>query len=69
MGQVSTIGRVLIPVADQDKAIEFYTQMLGFTLTADVPYGNGDRWVEVTRRAAARRSRCARRRATTSRGG
>ena len=48
MGQVSTIGRVLVPVADQDKAIEFYTQALGFTLTADVPYGDGDRWVEVT---------------------
>jgi lactoylglutathione lyase len=48
MGQISKIGRVLIPVADQDKAIEFYTQVLGFTVTADVPFGNGDRWVEVT---------------------
>ena len=43
-GQMSQIGRVLIPVADQDKAIAFYTQVLGFTLTADMPYGNGDRW-------------------------
>jgi catechol 2,3-dioxygenase-like lactoylglutathione lyase family enzyme len=48
MGKVSTIGRVLIPVADQDTAIEFYTRLLGFTLTADIPFGDGDRWVEVT---------------------
>ena len=32
MTQVTTLGRVLVPVADQDKAIAFYTQMLGFTL-------------------------------------
>jgi catechol 2,3-dioxygenase-like lactoylglutathione lyase family enzyme len=35
-------------VSDQDKAIAFYTEKLGFSLTADVPFGEGDRWVEVT---------------------
>ena len=45
---MTTLGRVLVPVADQDKAIAFYTQMLGFTVTADAPFGEGDRWVEVT---------------------
>jgi catechol 2,3-dioxygenase-like lactoylglutathione lyase family enzyme len=48
MAKVTKIGRVLVPVADQDRAIAFYTQMLGFTLTSDVPFGQGDRWVEVT---------------------
>lgn len=48
MANVTTIGRVLVPVADQDAAIAFYTQVLGFTLTADVPFGEGSRWVEVT---------------------
>lgn len=48
MANVTTIGRVLVPVADQDAAITFYTQVLGFTLTADVPFGEGSRWVEVT---------------------
>ena len=48
MAKVTTIGRVLVPVADQDKAIAFYTQALGFTLTADTPFGQGSRWVEVT---------------------
>jgi catechol 2,3-dioxygenase-like lactoylglutathione lyase family enzyme len=37
----------MVPVSDQDAAIAFYTDKLGFTLTADVPYGEGDRWVEV----------------------
>jgi catechol 2,3-dioxygenase-like lactoylglutathione lyase family enzyme len=50
MTQVTKLGRVLVPVADQDAAIAFYTQVLGFTLTADVPFGQDDRWVEVTPR-------------------
>jgi len=41
------LGRVLVPVADQDAAIAFYTEKLGFALAADVPFGEGDRWVEV----------------------
>lgn len=41
------VGRVLVPVADQDAAIAFYTDKLGFTLVADMPFGDGERWVEV----------------------
>ena len=37
----------MVPVADQDAAIAFYTETLGFELVADVPFGDGDRWVEV----------------------
>jgi lactoylglutathione lyase len=48
MAHVTRLGRVLVPVADQDEAIAFYTQVLGFTVTADVPFGAGSRWVEVT---------------------
>lgn len=47
MPKITQIGRVLVPVTDQDRAIQFYTQKLGFTVVADVPFGNGDRWVEV----------------------
>jgi catechol 2,3-dioxygenase-like lactoylglutathione lyase family enzyme len=39
---------VIVPVSDQDAAIAFYTEKLGFTLSADVPYAEGDRWVEVS---------------------
>jgi len=47
MLEITTIGRVLVPVADQDEAITFYTKTLGFTLVADVPFAENDRWVEV----------------------
>lgn len=44
---VEKVGRVMVPVSDQDAAIAFYTGKLGFELTADTPFGDGDRWVEV----------------------
>ncbi len=47
MSSIKQVGRVMVPVSDQDRAIEFYTGKLGFSVTADVPFGNGDRWVEV----------------------
>ena len=48
MSEITNVGRVLVPVEDQDEAIAFYTDKLGFTLTADVPFGEGSRWVEVS---------------------
>ena len=45
--RVSKIAAVLIPVADQDRAVEFYVEKLGFEKRVDVPFGNGYRWVEV----------------------
>jgi catechol 2,3-dioxygenase-like lactoylglutathione lyase family enzyme len=48
MPQVTKVGRVLVPVSNQDEAIAFYTKVLGCTLTADMPFGEGSRWVEVT---------------------
>jgi len=44
IGQVAT---VMVPVADQDRAIEFYGEKLGFEKRADIPFGDGNRWVEV----------------------
>ena len=44
---ISKIATVVIPVADQDRQIEFYTETLGFEKRVDVPFGNGYRWVEV----------------------
>jgi catechol 2,3-dioxygenase-like lactoylglutathione lyase family enzyme len=48
MPDITQVGRVMVPVADQDDAIAFYRDVLGFSLTADAPFGEGDRWVEVT---------------------
>jgi catechol 2,3-dioxygenase-like lactoylglutathione lyase family enzyme len=46
-GQVSTISLVIIPSTDQDKAIDFYVNSLGFEKRTDVPFGDDYRWVEV----------------------
>jgi catechol 2,3-dioxygenase-like lactoylglutathione lyase family enzyme len=45
--RLTKIGVVVIPVTDQARAIEFYVDTLGFETRADVPFGNGYRWVEV----------------------
>jgi catechol 2,3-dioxygenase-like lactoylglutathione lyase family enzyme len=45
--RVDKIATVVIPVAEQDKAIEFYVEKLGFEKRVDVPFGDGYRWVEV----------------------
>lgn len=47
MTTIQKIGRVMIPSADQDTAIAWYRDNLGFDVTVDVPFGNGDRWVEL----------------------
>jgi catechol 2,3-dioxygenase-like lactoylglutathione lyase family enzyme len=51
--RINTIGIVCIPVADQERAIEFYVDTLGFEKRADVPFGNGYRWIEVAPEASA----------------
>ncbi len=38
---------VSIPVRDQQKALDFYTKVLGFVKKIDMPLGNGDRWLTV----------------------
>jgi catechol 2,3-dioxygenase-like lactoylglutathione lyase family enzyme len=45
--RVEKIATVVVPVADQDRAIEFYVEKLGFEKRTDMPFGNGYRWVEV----------------------
>ena len=47
MTNIEKVGRVLVPVSDQDQAIAWYHDRLAFELVADVPFGDGDRWVEI----------------------
>ena len=37
-----------IPVADQDRALAFYRDRLGFKVHTDQPMGPGKRWIEKT---------------------
>jgi catechol 2,3-dioxygenase-like lactoylglutathione lyase family enzyme len=44
---ITQVATAMVPVTDQDRAIEFYVEKLGFEKRADVPFGDGNRWVEV----------------------
>ena len=51
--QITEIGTVIIPVSDQDQALEFFLGTLGFEKRLDAPFGEGGRWVEVAPPGAA----------------
>ena len=40
-----TVG---VPVRDQDRAVDFYSNVLGLNKGMDVPIGGGARWIELT---------------------
>jgi catechol 2,3-dioxygenase-like lactoylglutathione lyase family enzyme len=50
---ITAVSVVIVPVADQDRALEFYVEKLGFEKRADTPFGHGERWVEVAPAGAA----------------
>lgn len=45
--QITGLRTVAVPVADADRALEFYVGKLGFAKLLDVPLGDGGRWIEV----------------------
>ena len=36
-----------LPVKDQDKALKFWTELMGFKVMTDQPMGPGQRWIEL----------------------
>jgi predicted enzyme related to lactoylglutathione lyase len=46
-GMIKQIKFVSIPVADQDRALDFYTEKLGFTIITDQPFNDKQRWIEL----------------------
>jgi len=36
-----------VPIDDYDKALKFYTAVMGFQLKRDMPLGDGARWITV----------------------
>ena len=43
------VSKVVVGVEDQARAKEFWSEVVGFAITTDVPYDDeGRRWVEVT---------------------
>lgn len=50
---VTHVGTVIVPVADQDRALAFYRDTLGFEVRIDGTFGDGQRWLEVAPPGAA----------------
>lgn len=44
---IRKIEQVSIPVKDQEKALQFYTEKLGFTVVVDACFGEPQRWIEL----------------------
>ena len=44
--RITGVGTIGVPVTDQDRALEFYVDKLGFEKRRDMPFGAG-RWIEV----------------------
>ncbi len=50
---IAQVGTVIVPVSDQDRALEFFVEKLGFEKRADIPMGEAMRWLEVAPPGAA----------------
>jgi predicted enzyme related to lactoylglutathione lyase len=45
---IKRIKFIGIPVGDQDRALEFYTQKLGFRILTDQQFTPSQRWIELS---------------------
>jgi predicted enzyme related to lactoylglutathione lyase len=44
---ITHVKFVSIPTSDQDRALEFWTGQVGFTLMTDQPFSDSQRWIEL----------------------
>jgi catechol 2,3-dioxygenase-like lactoylglutathione lyase family enzyme len=47
MPHITQLATAIVPVSDQDRALDFYTGVLGFEARSDFTYETGERWLEV----------------------
>ena len=45
---ITSIKFVSVPTRDQDRAVSFYTEKLGFKVLTDQPFDEKQRWIELT---------------------
>ena len=50
--QITDVHTVSVPTANQDRSLDFYVNTLGLEKRLDVPFGAGQRWIEVAPRGA-----------------
>jgi catechol 2,3-dioxygenase-like lactoylglutathione lyase family enzyme len=51
--RITGVHTVSVPSADQDRSVDFYVGTLGLEKRLDVPFGEGQRWIEVAPRGAS----------------
>lgn len=51
--RIRGVHTVSVPTSDQDRALGFYVDVLGFEKRLDVPFGEGQRWIEVAPEGAS----------------
>jgi len=44
---IKKIKFISIPIADQNRALDFYAEKLGFTIITDQPFDEKQRWIEL----------------------
>lgn len=44
---ISTLGQVMVYVNNQDEAVSFWTEKVGFTVISEENNGEGMRWIEI----------------------
>jgi predicted enzyme related to lactoylglutathione lyase len=44
---IRSVKFVAIPTGDQDRALAFWTEKVGFKINTDQPMGPGKRWIEL----------------------
>ncbi len=44
---ITHVKLVNLPVRDQDRALDFYTEKLGFSILTDQPFDSKQRWIEL----------------------
>lgn len=49
---ITSVQLFSVPVGDQDRARDFYVDVLGFDLVKDMPMGPDQRWVQVKPKGA-----------------
>ncbi|CAM3887308.1 VOC family protein [Mesobacillus zeae] len=45
---INKIGQIMLYVNNQDEAVKFWTEKLGFSVIADENNGQGMRWIEIS---------------------
>src|ERR1700758_5543641 len=48
IAMIKQVKFVSIPTGDQARALEFWTEKVGFKVTTDQPMGPGKRWIELS---------------------